>query len=175
MSFIRPEVRAAIRRWREVLTGVGVAVLGTTWVLGPGGLLGWLGWLLIAGAGALVVVGVQRARFRSATGGVGVVQVDEGQVSYFGPLTGGSAAMSELARLSLDPRMKPKHWVLEQPGRPTLYIPVNAEGTEVLFDVFAALPGLRTEVMLGALSGHPAGPVVIWQRGGEHPDTPRFH
>lgn len=164
MSFIRPEARVAIWRWREVLTGVAVGALGLSWVLGPGGLLGWLGWVLVIAGAALVVIGVQRARFRAGFGGVGMVQVDEGQVSYFGPLTGGSAAMSDLRRLSLDPRMKPKHWVLEQPGQPPLYIPINATGVDALFDVFAALPGLNTERMLSGLADQGTHPMVIWQK-----------
>jgi hypothetical protein len=93
-----------------------------------------------------------------------MVQVDEGQVSYFGPLNGGSAAMSDLSRLSLDPRMKPKHWVLEQPGQPPLYIPINAEGVDALFGVFAALPGLNTERMLSGLAEQGTRPIVIWQK-----------
>ena len=164
MSFIRPEARAAIWRWREVLTGAAVAALGLSWVLGPGGLLGWVGWLLIVAGLALVVVGVQRARFRAGSDGPGIVTVDEGQITYFGPLTGGAVAVSEFERLTLDPTLKPPHWVLQQPGQPPLHIPINAKGAETLFDVFATLPGLRTEHMLGALNGAGTHPVVIWQR-----------
>jgi len=164
MSFIRPEMRAAIWRWRELLIGAGVVGLGISWVLGPGGLLGWLGWLLIIAGLALVVVGIQRARFRDGSVGPGVVTVDEGQIAYFGPLTGGAVALSEIERLTLDPTAKPHHWILQQPGQPLLYIPVNARGADVLFDVFATLPGLRTEHMLGALNSPGKHPVVIWQR-----------
>lgn len=163
MSFIRPEARAEIWRWRELLVGAGIAALGLSWVLGPGGLLGWLGWVLVALGVVLVVVGLQRARFRIGSGGPGVVQADEGQIAYFGPLTGGTVAMADLTRLSLDPTFKPAHWVLEQPGQPPLMIPVNASGVDALFDVFATLPGLKTEQMLAALA-HPSDhPSVIWQ------------
>ena len=164
MSFIRPEARAAVWRWREVLIGGGVAALGTSWVLGPGGLLGWVGWLLVAAGAALVVVGLQRARFRAGSNGPGVVTVDEGQIAYFGPLTGGAVALSEIERLTLDPTAKPPHWVLQQPGQPPLHIPINAKGSDALFDVFATLPGLRTEHMLGALNCSDTHPVVIWER-----------
>ena len=175
MSFIRPQARAALWRWREVLTGVGVGILGISWVLGPGGLLGWLGWVLVVAGVALVVIGVQRARFRAGMGGVGVVQVDEGQVSYFGPLNGGSTAMSDLSKLSLDPRMKPKHWVLEQPGQPPVFIPVNATGVDALFDVFAALPGLKTERMLSVLGDEGTRPIVIWQKPMTQNSVTRMH
>lgn len=163
MSFFRPEARAAIWRWRELLTGIAIALLGLAWVLGPGGLLGWVGGLLVIAGLTLAFVGVQRARFRTGSGGPGVVQVDEGQIAYFGPLTGGAVAVADLTRISLDHRAKPAHWVLEQPGDPPLFIPVTAAGTDALFDVFATLPGLRTEAMLSALSAPGDHPVVIWQ------------
>jgi len=152
MSFIRPEVRTALWRWRELLSSVGVAGLGL-----------YLVPLIIAGL-ALGLIGVQRARFRGATGGPGVVQVDEGQIAYFGPLTGGVAAISDLTLLSLDPTMKPAHWVLEQPTQAPLYIPVTAEGVDALFDVFATLPGLKTQTLLSALNAATDHRLVIWQR-----------
>lgn len=175
MTFIRPEANAAIWRWREVVVGASVAALGLYWVIGPGLLLGWVGWVLIATGIALSVVGVQRARFRAGSDGPGVVTVDEGQIAYFGPLTGGAVAVSEIERLTLDPTAKPAHWVLDQPGQPALYIPVNATGAEALFDMFAALPGLKTERMLWALNGSRAHPVVIWERVTERPLLQPLH
>ncbi|TDE39789.1 hypothetical protein [Antarcticimicrobium sediminis] len=164
MSFIRPEARAALARWREALLGAGVVALGLYWALGTGGLLGWIGWALgLAGAG-LAVIGFQRARFRATGGGPGVVLVDEGEITYMGPLSGGSVSVRDLERLVLDPSAQPAHWVLEEPGRPILHIPVNAEGAGNLFDVFAALPGLRTERMLAELKRDTAHAVVIWER-----------
>lgn len=175
MSFFRPEAKAALWRWREVLAGAGLALLGLSWITGPGGLLGWLGWVVMAVGGLLVFVGVQRARFRRGTGGPGVVLIDEGQITYYGPLDGGVIAADELERLALDPTAKPAHWVLEQPGQPALQVPVNAEGAEALFDVFATLPGLKTEWMLAELSGDTLHPVVIWERKSERPPHMRLH
>ena len=175
MSFIRPEAKAALWRWREVLAAVGVAALGVSWIGLPGGLLGWIGWLLVIVAVALAVVGVQRARFRTGAGGPGVVTVDEGEITYLGPLTGGVVAAREIERLALDPTARPAHWILEQPGQPSLHIPVNAEGAEALFDVFASLPGLRTEQMLSQLNGGSAHPVVIWERSPSRPPQAWLH
>lgn len=175
MSFVRPEVLASLRRWREVLYATALALLGLWWIAGPGGLLAWVGAALVVAGAALAVVGVQRARFRGEGGGLGVVQVDEGQITYFGPLGGGSAAVTELSRLTLDRTGHPDHWVLEQRGAPTLSIPVNAEGADALFDVFAGLPGLRTERMLAQLQGRSAHPVVIWRRAAPVPEHQRLH
>lgn len=175
MSFIRPQARAAIARWREALIGSSIATLGIYWVLGPGRLLGWVGWLLIIAGAALVVVGLQRARFRTGTDGAGVVQVDEGQITYFGPLTGGTIAICDLTLISLDPTMTPAHWVLEQPTQVPLFIPVNATGVDALFDVFATLPGLRTQTMLSALSSPGKIPRIIWQRRTTDIPVARLH
>lgn len=168
MSFIRPQARAALWRWREVLTGVGLAGIGLWWVLTTIGLLHWLGYFAIALAGMILFMGLQRGRFRGLSGGPGIVTVDEGQVAYFGPLMGGIVAIRDLSALSLDPTGRPAHWVLSAPGQPDLHIPLTAEGAEALFDAFATLPGLRTEHMLAQMRRLPDHPTVIWRR----PQTP---
>ncbi len=175
MSFIRPEAKLALWRWREVLVAVAVFLVGLSWISGPGGLLGWMGWILVAVAVALAVIGVQRVRFRMGAGGPGVVTIDEGQIAYLGPLDGGIVAAREIERLALDPTSDPAHWVLDQPGQPALHIPVNAEGAEALFDVFSALPGLKTERMLSELNGGSPHPVVIWERTPSRPSHVRLH
>ncbi|MFT6675485.1 MAG: hypothetical protein ACJAVM_001677 [Sulfitobacter sp.] len=164
MSFFRPEAQAQVWRWREVIVAVFVVALGGWLISGPGLLLAIPGYALVCGGAALAWLGVQRARFRGADGGAGAVQVDEGQVSYFGPLTGGVVALRELDSLSLDGAMFPAHWRLTQSGVPPLLIPVNAAGAEALFDAFATLPGLRTERMLSLLKANSHQSVVIWQR-----------
>ena len=113
--FFRPEAKAALWRWRELLVAAGMAVLGLWWIMGPGRLLALPGWALVIGAVALTFVGVQRGRFRGAGDGVGAVQVDEGQIAYFGPLTGGVVALTAMERLSLDATLQPPHWRLDAP------------------------------------------------------------
>ena len=164
MTFFRPEAKAALWRWREVLVGIVVAVLALWWLAGPGGLLAFIAPALLVAAGALIMIGLQRGRFRGAGGGLGTVQVDEGQVSYFGPLSGGMIALREMSRLTLEGGQSPAHWRLEQPGLPDVMIPVDAEGADALFDAFASLPGLKTEHMLAQLKAAPDASVVIWQR-----------
>ncbi|MBB93678.1 MAG: hypothetical protein CML68_03595 [Rhodobacteraceae bacterium] len=175
MSFIRPEARAALMRWREVLIGAALAALGLSWAMGPGGLLGWIGWALALAGAALAVTGLRRMRFRQGTDGPGVVQVDEGKIAYFGPLDGGAVAASELERLILDPTDQPPCWVLEQPGSPALHIPVNAAGSEALFDAFGALPGLDTRRLLSHLDRKAPMPVVVWERRTARPPNYRLH
>lgn len=175
MTFFRPEARAALWRWREGFAGVALALLGLWLVSGPGFLLAVPGYAALAGGALLAWLGVQRGRFRGTDGGAGAVQVDEGQVTYFGPLTGGTIALREMDSLTLDGTMFPAHWRLVQNGEPPLLIPVNAAGTEALFDAFAALPGLRTERMLTNLRTASHQAVVIWQRDGALPAGTLLH
>ena len=164
MSFVRPQAKAAIWRLREVLVGFVLVGLGIWLSLGRGSWLDFIGYPM-AGGGALIWLGLQRARFRNADEGTGAVQIDEGQVTYFGPLTGGTVALAEMDHLILDGEMFPPHWKLEQGGTAPLLIPVNAVGADALFDAFATLPGLKTERMLYLLKQNSHQAVVIWQRG----------
>ncbi len=164
MIVIRPEVRAALWRLREVLIGALVAGLGLYWGLSALAPLSWVGWGVLFLGCIVSVSGAQRARFWRGKGGPGVVRVDEGQVAYFGPHDGGVVALSELSRLELDPNPEPSLWYLYQPGQPALSIPVTAENADALFDSFAALPGIRTERMLSALRNGGEHRVVIWAK-----------
>ncbi|UWQ80172.1 hypothetical protein K3725_03940 [Leisingera sp. S132] len=175
MSFIRPEARETLWQWREVLAAALMFLLGLKWAYSAAGFTAITGWALVATGLVAAVIGIQRMRFRRGSGGPGVVQVDEGQIAYFGPLNGGAVAASELERLALDHTSKPPHWLLEQPGQPPLAIPVNAEGYEALFDVFAALPGLKTERMLAELRRRGPHQVVIWERAASRPEHQRLH
>lgn len=164
MSFIRPEAQQTMMRFREVLVGVALDLLGLFLILTGRGLAVWIGVAICIGASVLILAGVQRARFRKGAGGAGVVSVVEGAVSYFGPLTGGVISIREMKRLTFDPRQTPPHWVLEQTGHEPLYIPMNAEGAEALFDAFEGLNGINTQHMLRVMNDPPAAPVTIWQR-----------
>lgn len=175
MTFFRPEVQAALWRWREVIVGACILLLGLWLVIGPGFLLAVPGAAMVAGGAALIWLGVQRARFRGADGGTGALQVDEGAVTYFGPLTGGTVALREMDSLTLERAMYPAHWRLSQPGVPALLIPINAAGAEALFDAFATLPGLKTERMLGELRTENTQAVVIWQRTDPRPPGALLH
>ncbi|KUF12728.1 hypothetical protein [Pseudoponticoccus marisrubri] len=165
MALIRPEAAATLRRWRELLAGGAALALGLWWAVFSGpGVLRWMGIATLLIGAALVVAGVQRARFRAGNGeGPGVVQVVEGRIAYFGPLEGGVADLESLEVLSLDTGARPAHWRLQQPGQQDLAIPVNAQGAEALFDAFASLPGIRTEYMLRRMRSRDAGVSVIWR------------
>lgn len=164
-DFLRPEARAALWRWREVIIAMALLALGLWWGLRSFGILSWIGYAIAVLAIFIALAGVQRTRFRRGSGGQGVVQVTEGKIAYFGPLTGGVADLDDLTRLALDATGGPaSHWILTSIGGTTLSIPVDAEGNEALFDVFAALPGIETEKMLSVLSRTERAHVVIWEK-----------
>ncbi|MEM0949771.1 MAG: hypothetical protein AAGK37_20400 [Pseudomonadota bacterium] len=171
MSFIRPEVAEQLNRWRETLAGTAAFAFGAFWMITEPGAMRIIGTALTVGGALLLVAGIQRARFRKGSDGAGVVQVIEGQVTYFGPTDGGVLASDQLVRVELIPNgAKAPSWrITHRTGEP-LTIPIDARGAEALFDVFAALPGLDTAAMLEEMNRIPAFPVTIWQQG-----TPRLH
>lgn len=110
-------------------------------------------------------------RFRQGREGPGIVRIDEGAIAYFGPLSGGIIARSELRRVVLDGASSPKHWVLSQPGQEEVYIPITAQGADALFDVFSSLPGIQTERMLSLIKDENKKREIVWQK----PDSPLPH
>jgi len=164
MNFIRQELRYAIWRYRDALIGIAVLLLGVYWVVNGFGFISILGMSVAVVGALLALAGIQRGRFRSGLGGAGVVQVDEGEVTYFGPFYGGSVVIENIVKVELDPtnRLAPV-WVLYDRVAGRIRVPTNAEGAEALFDVFANLDGIETERMLAELQKDHKKPVVIWQ------------
>lgn len=165
MRYIRPESRAFFWRWREVLIGLALFAWGGWLVVASLGLITVFGWIVAALGAVTIFTGVQRARFRIGVGGTGVVQVDEREVIYFGPLEGGTVSIEALSLVELHPFKGEAHrWILTEPGRNPLSIPTNAEHSDALFDAFGVLKGFETQRMLHALNTLSDHPVVIWQK-----------
>ena len=164
-DFIRPEVKSALWRMRDIIAALAVAGVGVMLVIGGRGVLPVLGWVLIAAGAGLLVAGVQRTRFRRGDGGPGVVQVTERRLAYFGPLSGGMIDVADIVTLSFDPTGHPApYWVVTGPDHRDIAIPTTATGAEALFDCFGTLPGLRADDLLRVLDHPPAQRVVIWSR-----------
>ena len=166
MSFIRPELKQKFWRWREVLLGVFIACCGMLWAVTESGVLAAIGTSLAIVGALITFAGFQRTRFRVGSDGPGVVTVDERQVTYYGPLDGGSVSIDSLVRVDLDPAAKPHAvWALTDSTGLTVEIPTQARNAEMLFDVFSALDGIRTENMLAQLRSNPTERVRIWDAG----------
>lgn len=178
-GFLRPEAIAALLRWREVGLAAMIAAVGL-WIAGLGGYV-----FLPVGAGiaalglGLGLLAWRRMRFANAGGAPGLVEVDEGQISYFGPNVGGFVAIPDLVEVRLATVRGNRFWRLKQSDGQALLVPVEASGAERLFDAFSALPGMDTQTLVAALTpqgqgaGRGLGVVdsagtigpVIWRRG----------
>ncbi len=157
MALMRPEFRAGLSRWSEVIWAAGMMVLGL-WLAHLGGLV------LIPAGLALAALGLgwgmtalRRMRFARETAAPGMVEVDEGQIGYLGPTFGGYVSARDLTELRLLTINGRRLWRLKQADGQALLVPVDAAGAERLYDVFAALPGVDMGAVVAALDA-PAGP-----------------
>ena len=178
---IREGARAALWRWREV-AAAGLVVAFGLWVATGGGYVLVPFGLLVAALGAgLALQGWRRMRFIQGADAPGIVEVDEGQISYMGPQLGGFVSVPELVELRLVTLRGRRLWRMKQADGQALLVPVDAAGAEGLFDVFAALPGMDMPALLAALS--PEGVAggreivvgeamqVVWRRAGRGVST----
>lgn len=161
---IRAEAKDTLWRWRELGLAAALGALGLYWASASYGLIQIIGYALSAVAILLAIIGIQRGRFRNSAQGQGVVTFIEGQITYFGPYSGGGVTIEDMSCISLKTVAGEKSWIIEQPANVALIIPVDAKGADQLFDAFAALPGIKIEYMLAQLSHERGAPVIIWQR-----------
>ncbi|TVS01198.1 MAG: hypothetical protein EA407_12640 [Rhodobacteraceae bacterium] len=169
-AFFRPELRAVLSRWSEVLSGLAVAGFGLWALQAQDQFFQLLAALVVLAGMGLALIGWRRLRFKGSGTAPGIVQVVEGQISYFGPDTGGFIALRDLIELHLTDRGQT--WLLVSADDTRLEIPVAASGSEALFDAFASLDGLRMSMVLAALEDSNAPPTrALWlhpARQGQH-------
>lgn len=156
---IRPEVRAGFWRWREVIAALALAAVGLWWGFASFGIVQWLNWALAALGVGLAIAAGQKVRFRPQSDGAGVVTLDERRVTYLGPIDGGVANLDQMVQLDITPA--PAWRIMNRDGT-YLDIPTDALGVEALFDVFTALPGIKTEYMLSLLYTPRKAQMTIW-------------
>lgn len=163
MPLIRPEVQAAFWHWREVIFAALLAAFGL-WLGTRGGLLlGTVGLLLGALGLGLGWLGWQRLRFARGPLGPGIVEVDEGQIGWYGPGVGGYVALADLAQIGLITVSGLRVWRFLQSDGQVLLIPTHAQGAGALFDALTALPGLDGAALLAALEA-PEDTPTIWRK-----------
>ncbi|MGV8953329.1 MAG: hypothetical protein ACOH2M_19690 [Cypionkella sp.] len=149
---IRPELRAAIFRLREVILGAVIAALGLYLILLGGYLFTPLG-IAVAGFGAAwTLLAYRRLRFAQTIAAPGVIEVDEAQVSYLAPNGGGFISINDLLEIRLLTLRGRRVWRLKQLDGQALLIPIDATGADRLFDAFASLPEMNTGDLIAALA-----------------------
>jgi hypothetical protein len=162
MSLFRPEALARLRSLRDPAFGLALAAFGV-WTAVQGG------WLLPPTGAALAlfglgwaILGLRRLRFAAVTGAPGLVEVDEGRITYLGPTLGGSVGLPDLVEIRLLTLRGRRVWRLKQADGQVLLVPLDATGAEALFDTFAALPGLTSAALVAALDAPTAqGPALV--------------
>lgn len=168
MSFLRPEARRVLIRYREALIGGAVAAFGLWWAMGSLGAIKWIGLIICVIGLTILWSGLRQARIRTGRGGVGVVQLDERQVTYLAPVGGGFASLDDVRHIEIaKDRAGLAVWRIHS-GGDLLVIPARAERAEILFDALTALPGADIDAAIRAINAapddRPDDRVVIWSR-----------
>lgn len=168
MSFIRPEVKSFLYKWREAIIS-GLILLGSLQAASTTtGLIQAMSWVTVLVAAALFIEGVRRARLPERQGGVGVVEVDERQITYLGPMGGGALSINELQRIKvrttgLGPAAADFYWEFTDNAGQRLTIPGNAENAGKLFDALTALPGADYEAVIRASKSKTETEQLVWE------------
>ncbi len=164
MSFVRPDAGKTLMRYREAIIGAVVILLALWWAWGSLGAIKWIGLTLALLGAAILWSGLRHARIRAGHGGVGVVQIDERQITYLAPVGGGFASLDDVGRIDIaTDRAGMAVWRFRT-GNEILFIPARAEGAEALFDALTALSGADINAAIRAANTPPHDAVVIWQR-----------
>ncbi len=168
-----PLVALARRHGETAIAAVITLALGRWAALAAldGAWLGALLWGTGAGAAALWARAAftgRRLASRLARGpepGPGIVRVEEGRITYFGPEQGGAAAIDLLVTVSLSPEAERAVWLFESADGRSLAIPSDAIGAERLPDALAVLPGFDPETAARAAEARAgAAAVPVWRR-----------
>lgn len=169
MPIFRLDAQEIVSRWKEMFWS-GVVLLWALWLMWRAYIFSSIISGLIGGAIAVVALTVlyvaySRARLHRAGSAPGIVEVREGEVTYFAPdETGGSIDIANLKRLdisSLPNTNSNRNWVLWAHGT-SLAIPIAAQGADQLIEVFGALPGIRYDQMRAAFDSEEEGVFTIW-------------
>ena len=167
---IRPELAAHLRRWREVIAALAVALAGL-WLWTRGGLF-----YRPLGAGVIVIAAIwavaarRQMRFARDITAPGVVEVVEGAIRYYAPAiadtpwAGGEVALRDLTRISVLPLSGQLHWQLRTRDGQAMLIPVAAAGADRLAIAFASLPGIDMGRVSAAIAPGRDGPAMqtVW-------------
>lgn len=172
MSFVRPEVRAAISRYSEVLWAI-VALAAALWLLSLGGIFfSLLSLPFFAVAVAFGLYGSRRARFRSrqssAPKAEGVVDLVEQELTFFTSGEGAKVALSEVSRIEIrtcdsSEGQEDMYWVISQKYAQQVEIPASAVGGDEVFDALVAFPGADYEKVIKASQYKGANRFLIWE------------
>ena len=164
-DFLRPEARAALNRWREAVIGLCIMAVSLQFAWGASGGRRGLAFAVALVGLAILVEGIRRARLPRDGGGAGVVEIDERQITYFGPDGGGAVSVEGLRRIEARPTGKGRFlWVFHGETGTSLAVPSNAEGALRIFDALSVLRGLDIDAVIAASQARGHHVHVVWER-----------
>lgn len=166
----RPEAISRLARWKEPLL-IGLVLLYAVSLFWKAVTLGsWIsgitGLILIVVVGTLLYVSYLRARLRRDVTSPGIVEINEQNITYFGPTAGGEVELDSITRIqisTLPSTIGDRNWVIWHHGG-SLVIPVAAEGADQLLEVLTALPGFRYDATLKAIEATTQDIFTIWTK-----------
>jgi hypothetical protein len=168
VSFVRPELVARMRPWRETAVWAATLVLGLLLLwrgLAQGAwLLLALGLLLAGAGGALVVTAERRRRLQGRVPDEGVVAISEARIGYLGPRGGGYVDLDGLDRVEIVTDGGRAAWRLVGWDGTSLRIPMGARGAEDIYDALAAFVALDEDTLKAALATRQTARFPIWER-----------
>lgn len=171
-GFVRPEVAAGFRRWREALAWGALLAFGL-WMVWQGyrhlAIVSFVAGLVAVATGASLMLGAIRRLRLHGEPGAGVVVVDEARIAYFGPRGGGVVDLPAIVRVEIVsrphvPSDSAHAWVLTAEDGERLAIPIGASGAEALFDALSPLPGIDFDAGAAAIAAPGPGRALIWAR-----------
>lgn len=175
MSFLRPELAARLRRWREPLVWGALLALGLYLAWRGYGALAPLAFaigLACAATGlGLLQAAIRRVRLTAGEMDEGIVVIDEAQIAYLGPRQGGVVDLPAVVRVEIVTRPhalpgSPHAWVITGEDGTRLTIPLGARGAEGLLDALSPLPGIDFDAGVAAVAAGGAGRATVWKKAG---------
>lgn len=174
-GFLRPELAAWLRRWREPLIWGALMVCGL-WLIWRGYqrlelILFAPGLAMAATSVALLRGSLRRAQLAAEAAAEGVVVVDEARIGYFGPREGGFLDLPSVVRVEIvtrphEPAASAHAWVITAEDGSRLVIPLGAQGADGLFDALNPLPGIDFDAGVAAVARPGAQRAVVWRKAG---------
>lgn len=173
MSFFRPEAITILRHWGlpAALAAAGLYAIWRGWHLVSSG--AWTGYILMTLGlfACLALFGtVERALtgWRGRRGGPGVVTIEEGRISYYGPRAGGVLGIDTLVGVDIvttddGPFSDDLFWVLSDQWGQQVVIPGGAKGAEALPDTLGSLQGFDHMAVMKAMSSTANARFEIWR------------
>ena len=169
MPFIRAEAWSQIKRYKDLIVGVLILLLGVKFLLSiywPSILFG----LLLLFLGTTFLVSFFRKYITSdILENVGFLEVTERQIIYIHSINGGEISLDGLKRISLivsaeDNFVKSRFWDLEGDNSENLRFPVAVAGVDAFIESLIFLTKVNYRAIKIALDSQNEENILVWEK-----------